>query len=175
VIGAPSLRERLCGRPDDAPDPKTQFDIARCGDFRMVMSALDFQAHYYFGEIEVTAEVYRDALATLQLAYKRGEHKGEHAQAHAVDLARERALSVLAVLAKADAPLTWDALRKAVRGKADVLMRAIDYAIHEGWIEQRFSGKRVLGYVLTDAGREVDGGMSARYVITDGNREEGEL
>lgn len=70
------------------------------------------------------------------------------------DLADERAVTVVQKLFDQGAPMTRDELKRKIPGKTEILGRALDIAVTEGWIAQKFSGSRSLGFEITDKGRE---------------------
>ena len=70
-------------------------------------------------------------------------------------VAQQRAFEVTKKLFDQSGPLTRDALKAKIRGGSGELTDAVAIAIEAGWIEQRFKGRHSIGYVITDAGREL--------------------
>ncbi|HEY3802231.1 MAG TPA: hypothetical protein VGL61_06465 [Kofleriaceae bacterium] len=68
-------------------------------------------------------------------------------------IAEDRAFDVVKVLFNHGGPLTHDDLKRKIRGKTDILVRAIQVAEGEGWIAANFNGARRAGYQITDKGR----------------------
>lgn len=71
------------------------------------------------------------------------------------DLAEQRAKDVVQKLFDQNAPLTFAALKAKIKGKTDLLMRAIHIAEEEGWVANKTHGGRSCGFEITEKGRDL--------------------
>jgi hypothetical protein len=71
------------------------------------------------------------------------------------DLAEERAFQVVQKLFDQGAPLSRDQLLLKVKGGMAKLNDAIDIALEEGWIAQKFHGQRAAGFEITESGKKL--------------------
>lgn len=78
-----------------------------------------------------------------------GRPKGED------NLAAQRATLVVSKLFEQGAPMTLDDLQKKIKGRRETLIEALDIAITEGWVEQKFHGRASQGFMLTAKGMEL--------------------
>jgi RecA-family ATPase len=70
-------------------------------------------------------------------------------------LADQRAHLIVKFLWNQQSSMTFDELKRKIKGGSNIVMRAIDVAEEAGWIQPKMHGARHQGYEITDAGREL--------------------